>query len=91
MIKEKVLKLGISGLVLYYLRMYISKAMIGCEYIWDKDGLRFLTERCLWIFVLVSIISLAMWIAIILSIIYMFKKEVSNEKEYKTSSKLQGK
>lgn len=88
MIKEKVLKLGMTGLVLYHLRMYISKAMIGCEYIWNKDGLRFLTERCLWIFVLVSIISLAMWIAIILSIIYIFKKGVSDEKEYKASGKL---
>lgn len=81
MIKEKVLKLGMAGLILYYLRMYILRALIGCEYIWNKDGLRFLTNKCLWIFILVCIISIAMWITIILSIIYMFKKEVNkNEK-----------
>ena len=79
--KEKVLKLGMTGLVLYYLRMYISKAMIGCEYIWDKDGLRFLTDKCLWIFVLISVISLAMWIAMILTIIYIFRKDKQTKRE----------
>jgi hypothetical protein len=77
--KEKVLKFGVIALILYYLRSYISKAMLGCLYVWNVDGLRFLDNKCFWIFTLILIISIIMWFFVICAIISIFSKESCKE------------
>jgi hypothetical protein len=72
---EKVLKLGMASLILYYLRNYIAGGLIGCEYTWKGFLPEFLNIHCSILVALIFVISLFMWVSIICCIIMIFRKD----------------